>query len=184
MTQPKIILVTGEIESGKTSFCQKLAEIAKDSGYILTGLISPGVFQDGNKIAIDLLDLNSGDRRRLAELRNENDTGLDTNRWSFVPGTLQWGNRILEKVPPCDFLMIDEIGPLEFNRAQGLVAAFDLIDRGDFQAALLVVRPTLVHQASRRWKISRILDLSGSGPFPRSIDDFLNSLGIKSEAER
>ena len=182
MIQPKIIVVTGEIESGKTSFCFKFAEIAKDSGYKLTGLISPGVFQNEKKVAIDLLDLETGDRRRLAELRDGDETGLSTERWSFRPETIQWGNKILEKASPIDFLIIDEIGPLEFNRAQGLVAALDLIDRGDFQAALLVIRPTLVHQASRRWEVNRLLDLSGSGPFPRTIEEFLRSLDIQSGA--
>ena len=182
MNNPKIIVVTGEIESGKTSFCLKLADLSIGSGYKLTGLVSPGVFRDGKKVAIDFLDLVSKERRRLAVLRDIGDTGLMTNRWTIDSETVHWGNSVLDKSPPTDLLMIDELGPLEFNRAQGLVSGFDLIDRGNYQAALLVIRPSLVQQASRRWEINRVLDLSGSGPFPRSIEDFLKSFDIQPEA--
>jgi hypothetical protein len=61
--------------------------------------------------------------------------------------------------------------------------ALDLIDRGEYQTALIVVRPALVHQAYRRWEIDRLLDLSGSGPFPRSIDDFLGSLELQKSSK-
>jgi nucleoside-triphosphatase THEP1 len=182
MKDPKIIVVTGEIGSGKTSLCLNLIDLAIELGYSLSGLVSPGVFQDGKKVAIDLLDLVSRDQRRLAVLREDDETGLITHRWSFDPETILWGNSVLEESPPSDLLVIDELGPLEFNRTKGLIASFDLIDQGAFQAALLVIRPSLVQHASRRWEIRRLLDLSGSGPFPKSIENFLKSFDIQPEA--
>jgi nucleoside-triphosphatase THEP1 len=179
MNPSNIVLITGEIESGKTSFCQKLADTAQTGGYSLSGLLSPGIFEDGKKTAIDLLDLESGERQRLAVLKSVGEKGISTTRWSFDPETIKWGNRILQSAAPSDLLIIDELGPLEFSRAQGLIEAFDLIKKGDYQVGIIVIRPALVHQAYRRWKINRILDLSGSGPFPRSVEDFLKSLEIK-----
>jgi nucleoside-triphosphatase THEP1 len=179
MNSAKIVVITGEIESGKTSFCLKVAELAKESGYGLTGVVSPGVFHKKKKIAIDLMNITTGERRRLAELRGESDSGLDTKRWSFESETVLWGNEILRTATASDLLIIDELGPLEFTRSQGLMMAFDSIKRGDYQTALLVIRPSLVHQAYRRWDIDRLLDLSGSGPFPRSVEDFLESLDFQ-----
>ena len=162
MTNPKIILLTGEIESGKTNLCLEIAELARESGIKVAGLVSPAVFDCGAKTAIDVQDLLTGERHRLAELRDVAETKLETKRWSFFPEIVSWGNQVLQRAIPCDLLIIDELGPLEFNRAQGWFEAFKVIETGKFQVAFLVIRPSLVQQASSRWDITRVIDLPGS----------------------
>ena len=179
MTKPHIIILTGDLESGKTSLCLEVADHAKQSGIKIMGLVSPAVFEGGSKIAIDIQDLNSGEKRRLAELRDRAETDLETKRWSFFSEAVNWGNQVLKKAYPCDLLIIDELGPLEFDRAQGWVEAFDLLDRGEFQAALLVIRPSLVQQASRRWDIARVIDLSGPDPLAPSGQELFASMNIQ-----
>ena len=85
----------------------------------VAGLISPGVFRGGEKITIDALGLKSGNKKRLAELNRAQNTGLDTQRWSFFPKAIACGNQILQETLPCDLLIVDELGPLEFRRAEG-----------------------------------------------------------------
>ena len=137
------------------------------------------MFEDGFKIAIDVQDVLTGERRRLAELREQIETDLETKRWSFHSEVVSWGNNVLSKALPTEILIIDELGPLEFNRAQGWVKAIDAIDSGEFQTALLVIRPSLVQQASRRWKITRIIDLSGAGLQSASNRELLESFNIQ-----
>lgn len=182
MKKPQVVVITGEIESGKTSLCRELDRLARLDGIKSAGLISPAVFEAGSKTAIDVQDLTSGERRRLADLRERISTGLETRRWSFHPDAVAWGNQILQRACPCDLLIIDELGPLEFNRAEGWISALEIVDQGQFQTALLVIRPDLVGAASRRWQVTRILDLSGSGPFPKSPEDFLASLDLGASA--
>lgn len=179
MNEPQIIIITGELESGKTSFCLDIAGIAKSSGIKITGLVSPAVFEDGIKTAIDVQDLETGERRRLAELKEQVETDLETKRWSFFSEAVSWGNYLLQNALPTEMLIIDELGPLEFNRAQGWVYAIDAIDSGKFQIALLVIRPSLVQQASRRWKITRIIDLSGQDPIPSSRRELWESFNFQ-----
>ncbi len=179
MNKPQIIVITGDLEIGKTSLCLDIAGLAQESGIKVTGLVSPGVFEDGYKKAIDVQDVLTGERRRLAELKEQVETDLETKRWSFYPEAVSWGNNVLQKALPTEILIIDELGPLEFNRAQGWVEAFDAIDSGEFQTALLVFRPSLVQQASRRWRITRIIDLSGTGPLPISHRELLESFNIQ-----
>ena len=179
MNESQIIIITGELESGKTSLCLDIADLAKESGIKITGLVSPGVFVGGFKKAIDVQDLATGERRRLAGLREQVETDLETKRWSFFSEAVSWGNRLLQNALPTDMLIIDELGPLEFNRAQGWVKAFDAIDNGEFQTALLVIRPSLIQQASRRWKITRIIDLSGTGPLLPSRRELWESFNIQ-----
>ena len=165
--------MTGEIQSGKTSLCLEIVEHARLRGYRLEGLISPGVFQDGQKIAIDLEDIKTGERRRLAERIEERPTELQTRRWAFIPEIAAWGNQVLERVQPCDLLLIDELGPLEFHRDQGWTAGFKAVARGDYQAALLVIRPSLLEDALNRWDDASVIDLDLPSKSFRSAETLL-----------
>ena len=87
-------------------------------------------------------DLNTGDAPQM---------GLHTRRWRFSTDALEWCNKILKAAVPCDLLVIDELGPLEFERGEGLLAAFEAVDSRQFETCLVVVRPSLVEKARRRW---------------------------------
>ncbi len=50
----------------------------------------------------------------------------------FDPAVLAWGNQVLRDSIPTDLLIVDEIGPLEFNQAIGWVSAFDVLARSLF----------------------------------------------------
>jgi nucleoside-triphosphatase THEP1 len=153
----EIYLLSGEIQSGKTSLCLEVIEHARREEYRLGGVVSPAVFNDGEKIAIDLLDIRSEEQRRLADLLGERDSPIATQRWAFKPGTVDWGNQILKDAVPCDLLVIDELGPLEFFREEGWVQGFETIASGSFQSALLVIRPSLLEQAFERWDVERVI---------------------------
>ena len=96
----RIHLLTGEIQSGKTSLCLEVIEIARKAGIRLGGVISPGVFVSGEKIAIDLLEIRSGERRRLADGPGGRSSGISTKRWAFLPDTVIWGNQVLKTAVP------------------------------------------------------------------------------------
>ena len=154
-----IHLLTGEIQSGKTSLCLEVMEIARKAGVRLGGVISPGVFVSGEKTAIDLLDIRSGERRRLADGPGGRSSELSTKRWAFLPDTVTWGNQVLKKAVPCELLLIDELGPLEFHHGEGLVTGFSTVGAGDYWAGLLVIRPSLLDEALSRWNVGRIINL-------------------------
>jgi nucleoside-triphosphatase THEP1 len=54
---------------------------------------------------------------------------------------LEWGNLRLTQSVKTDLLMIDELGPLEFERQMGWTASFDLLKSGQFGIAMVVIRP-------------------------------------------
>ena len=155
----EIILLTGELQSGKTNLCLDIYQLAQEARIRVGGVISPAVFEGDKKTAIDVLDLISGTRKRLAELRTSHQADLETQRWSFDSEVVDWGNKMLEEAVPCDLLMIDELGPLEFQRGEGWMNGFAVIESGDYSTALIVVRPSLIDEAARLWQVSRIIDL-------------------------
>jgi nucleoside-triphosphatase THEP1 len=147
----KLILVTGPSGTGKTRWCQALVERAKARGISAVGLVSPGVFEGANKIGIDLVDIKSGSRKLLAVPRGESIMGQTTAFWQFEDETINWGNLILEQLGSCQFLILDELGPLEFNRGAGLTNAIPLITARRYHLACVVVRPSLLDDALVLW---------------------------------
>ncbi len=154
-----IFLITGDIQSGKTSLCLDVIEAAREKGVRLGGVISPADFLAGEKMAIDLQDVRSGDRVRLAELLGDKESQISTKRWAFVPEAVEWGNQILKDAIPCDLLVIDELGPLEFDRGEGWINGFESIASGEYKAALVVIRPSLLEKALDRWEVDRVINL-------------------------
>ena len=179
MKPGEIIILTGKLQSGKTSFCLDLAQNAKEMGFNLAGVLSPGIFHQDQKTGIDVVNLRSWERRRLAVLRGIGQTGLKTRRWSFYPEIVDWGNQVLKNAVPCDLLIVDELGPLEFERGEGWIAGLSAVDSGEYQAALVVIRPSLLKMANKRWKVSRVQDLDDTQNASFSSEDLLASLIVE-----
>jgi nucleoside-triphosphatase THEP1 len=174
----EIILITGGVQAGKTTLCLGLYRFAREKGLQVGGVVSPAVFDGGSKTAIHVLDLKSGDQKLLAELKSNQRSDLETQRWSFSPEAVAWGNqRLLESVP-CDLLIVDELGPLEFEREEGWVNAFTVIDSGFYSRAVIVIRPSLISQASQRWHAVRVIDLSDSEADPLADEGLFESLAL------
>jgi len=156
----KRFIVTGMQGSGKTTFCQVLIHQAKKAGWRIGGVLSPPVFEGDEKVGIDIVDLSTNQRKRLAKLREEGGEGPQTIRWTFNEDALTWGNAVLGSVSSCDLLIVDELGPLEFERAEGWLNGFSAVDTGEYKFAVIVVRPQLVEQALEKWPEARVVEIS------------------------
>jgi nucleoside-triphosphatase THEP1 len=140
----KIVLLTGERETGKTHLCQRVMEEAQRRGFSCAGVLSRALFEGQQKTGISLVDVASGEERLLATA-DDFPHGVRWGRYRFVPSSLAWGGDLLAKAAPCDLLVVDELGPLELELGQGLVKALDVLVRGGFSLALVVVRPALLN---------------------------------------
>ena len=150
-TTPQLIIVTGISGVGKTTWCKRLVKIAEANGYTIEGILSPGIFDESKKIGIEVLDLGTGEGKQLAKLREGGRSEISTPRWVFDPQTLKWANQRLENGSESDLLIIDELGPLEFLRNEGLIAGMKRLDRKEFKVACVVVRSSLLQKAIERW---------------------------------
>lgn len=157
--KPGLTLVTGPRNAGKTRWCMELAGRARAHGMDLRGLVSPAVMENGEKAGYDLLDLGSGERRRLAYRRGEAKGDLVTANWLMVVDTLFWGNEILKSIRNCDIFILDEIGPFEINEGTGLTAGLEFVDAHREIPCFVAVRPSLLEAARTRWQWAGILEL-------------------------
>lgn len=170
--EPALLLLVGGSGAGKTTWCRNLVRIAQSRGLRVGGLLSPAVFQGDHKTAIDLLDIQSGERRLLAIRRQfaarrplqeaaaapENGRPA-TGEWLFHPQVLTWGKNLLARTGPLDLFVFDEAGPLEYERGQGLVSGLERLDARRDRLAVATVRPGLYPQAAERWPWARRVEL-------------------------
>lgn len=161
---PELALVTGESGAGKTTWCLELARQARRLNLAAVGLISPAVFQDGVKVGIDLLEVKTGEKRRLATKKGSPASSLApetvTLAWNFDPAGLAWGNAILAGLAPAELLILDELGPLEILDDRGLTAGLRLVDERQYRLACVVIRPRLLPAALERWPWGEALEIS------------------------
>ena len=158
---PQRVIVTGGRGSGKSLWCARLVERARRRGWRVAGVLSPAAMAGDHKVGIDLVDVTTGDGRRLADLRRGAGEGATTERWRFSDAALAWGNGVLHRAgeDKVDLFVIDEIGPLELNRGAGLRAALALVDGLACGVACIVVRPSLLAAALQRWPSALVLDV-------------------------
>lgn len=154
MTSNRIYLITGDSNSGKTSFCSNFLRMLPKSAHQkwrIRGILSPPLIHQDEKQGILAIDLDSGESRRLAVLNTGAPGKVQTSRWQFDVDTLQWCNQVLANSVPCDLLIVDELGPLEFQRKSGFMEGIHAVDSGNFLLGLIVVRSSLLEIALDRW---------------------------------
>ena len=148
----RLWIISGARGAGKTSLCARLVEMARQAGWDRAGLLSPAVFEGGVKTGIAVTDLRGGETRTLARLTQPGETAaVRTVQWAFDEQVLAWGDRVLAQSTPCDLLVVDELGPLEFQRGQGWLAGLAAVDSRAYRLGLLVLRPELLETAAIRW---------------------------------
>ena len=177
---PARVIVTGEIGHGKTQACGAAAAWLREMGWQVAGVLSPGVWAEGQKVAIDALDLRSGEARRLAERAGVGYEAADpaTHGWRFYAETIAWCNSLLANAIDCDLLVVDELGPLEFESGEGLTQGMRAVDGGRFRLGLVAVRPRLVQAAQARWPGAEVLNVHGPTEIPARVEQVLEYAGM------
>lgn len=168
-----IFLVTGERGAGKTTWLKQLVAAARQVGYPVNGLLSPGAFENGNKIAINLVNLATDETRFMCtpvephlsagrgRIRRLDTGKLVLGGWEMQEDVLQWGNELLyeailsqhtAKSETPAILIIDELGPLELNYGLGFTNAIQLGDLLNLHAGIPEHFPTQEDQRLNQTK--------------------------------
>ncbi len=141
----QIVMVTGSINAGKTTFCQYAVHTARKTGIRVAGLLSRGVWSQGQKVGVTIENLSTGVRWPFAHSQ-QTFPGPSFGRFSFSQQTIDQANNYLNDLRTIiiDLLIIDEIGPLECTQGEGLQAVWPLLAGGQYRTAIITVRPRLI----------------------------------------
>lgn len=153
-----LLILTGQIRTGKTTWLRARVGALEAAGVACYGVTAPGVWDDrGRKVAIDNELLPGQGRVRLARAADPAETG--GMAWDFDAAALARvnahlaglrGDRPHESGPAGDtlredsphedasparsarpgLLVVDELGPLELRRGAGLTEALALLAEG------------------------------------------------------
>lgn len=155
--EPLLFLITGSRGAGKTTLCERLVGAARAEGWQVAGLLSLPVFDGATRSAIRAVDLRSSLTRTLAVRSDAPSAGV--KHWKFDNGALLWGDQVLAASTPCDLLVVDELGPLEFERGVGWQAGLAAVDGRAYAIALVVVRAELLADALARWPGANLVEV-------------------------
>ncbi|MCJ7736825.1 MAG: hypothetical protein MUQ10_05850 [Anaerolineae bacterium] len=130
---------------GKARSATRCAALHRHRGYTCTGIIT----LRSPTGQLDVRDVRSGEQRQLTTSITTAQS-LVQGRFTFDAQTISWGNQVLAAAVPCDLLMVDELGPIEFVRGQGWMTAFDVLAHRDYAVALVVIRAELLARAQEK----------------------------------
>lgn len=163
-----LTLLCGPSGAGKTTYCSDAVRRARGSGLAVGGILSVSEPPDGERVRIVAVDLSTGEQRTLAEMGGSAAfDGPVSGRWQFSGCTIEWASDVLQHATPCDLLVVDELGPLELRRGEGLAVALDVIDNGAYGDSLVTVRPSALPILQSRWPHATVAHLErGKSPEP------------------
>ena len=180
-----LYVMTGPIQTGKTTWTGKMIAAAQARGLRITGVRSPAVFEGGTKTGITSELLPSGEQFPLATWRTDFE-GLDREAlkdpgakpklgWKFSDAAMA---RINQHLLECradlgDLFIVDEFGFLEFYRNEGYTEGLKIMDEALPKNAYLILRPDLLEPARQRWGSFTTLHTDAS------IDEFLDGLALR-----
>ncbi len=155
--------ITGEKGSGKSTFTHALCSRIEEFGLSTGGIIQIPPLPDQNQEERFLSDQSTGEIRLL--LTTEEIQGWPRRgRFSINEATFEWAReRLLAQAEKCEFLVIDEIGPLELEGGGYHEALVELRKRGDsIPIILAIMRRELVEKVLERYPLecTQILDVS------------------------
>jgi nucleoside-triphosphatase THEP1 len=173
LLRPQVIIITGEIHQGKTTFAQKIVADLHEQKIRIAGFFSIGLDENGMRTGFNLIDIESSKQIDLCS-EFKNDKRHKLGKYYFNPDAISFGNKILESNNIVDkqLIVIDEVGHLELN-GKGWGGAMDKITTSSKIPQLWVVRKSLVQRITRRWNIGNayIFDITES-----SIQEVENKL--------
>lgn len=151
---PRIILVTGNTQSGKTSLIEGLIPVLKQRNLKLAGILARGLWESNIRCGFILIDLKCGKSVPLARrVKNE---GRNTVPFEFFSSGIKTGRRALsvESCAGADLIVVDEVGRLEIAGMGWAPFLTPLLQLKD-AVHIWVVRTGLVDDVCRIWNLDQ-----------------------------
>jgi len=112
--QPQVFIVSGDIESGKTTLLTKLASKLKSENITVGGIYSQRIIEKGITSGYNFVSIDTGEKCQYLKLRTEGGNE-EIGRWEIIPGSFRKGKEMLSEQLLKDkkVIIIDETGKLE-----------------------------------------------------------------------
>jgi iron complex transport system ATP-binding protein len=154
------IIITGGIQSGKSTMAAELLAFLKEKKIAAAGILAPGLWRNNQRRGFDLIDLKNGKKYRLARRRTDlNET--DLTPFEFFPEGMKAGTRALTRVNcrKASVIMVDEVGRLELSNSGWAGSLKSLLTLTD-ALHIWIVREKLVAEVCEKWRLQSVKTLN------------------------
>lgn len=142
MLTSRVILLTGERQTGKTTVLSEVVERLRSAGAKVSGLLT----RRTGPHDLVVTELRTGASYPLtAPFQDSADSA--TRNFTMDEVAFARSSNALVTAFPTQVFVLDEIGPLELRHRRGWVQVLDLLRRETYVLAIVVVRPELLGEA-------------------------------------
>lgn len=150
----KIFIISGKIDSGKTTFLKNLITNLQEKHIKVGGIYSQKIMQNGERIGYDIVDIETN-KQELFLRKNQGETNFERiGPFNIFPNAFSLGINSLkpENNTENKLVVIDEIGKLEFSNKAWAESLVDLLK---FQKnhLLLVVRDEFKEKIIKKFSL-------------------------------
>ena len=139
---PNNFLITGRPGSGKTFVIEQVMSILRERGFRAGGLYCPEIREGGVRVGFKIIDIMTGEERILAHVRQREGPQVSKYRVNVANVDELSKAAIGRALREADFVVIDEIAPMEMY-SEGFKRS--VLDALDSPKPLLAV----IHQRTR-----------------------------------
>jgi nucleoside-triphosphatase THEP1 len=111
---PSLIVIVGDAGAGKTPWIEQLIELLQNKRVIIDGIISKKSQESDDKWYHDLIRISTNEKYQLTTM-DIIDTDIKIGKFNLFEDTINWGNNQLTSMKNSDWIIIDEVGLLEFD---------------------------------------------------------------------
>ncbi len=146
-----VIIIIGEIGSGKTSLIRKIVDRLKEESIYAGGIIAPAVFTDGIKTGYSIVDIATGKNMPLSQT-NEIDGLARVGKYFFFREGIDFGLAALstERIRDKQIVLIDEIGAWELQ-GQGWAKSLNELIINYNIPLIITVRKSFLELVIENW---------------------------------
>ncbi len=139
----KLIVISGNAGSGKTTWIEEFIQLANSSGIKLDGLYSKKIIESNGLWHHNLIRVATNDERRLNTMESL-ETTIKVGKFFFYEKSLTWGNdQIKASCEKANWIIIDEIGLLEFDGG-GFLPGLKQIEARNNINIIITIRASLL----------------------------------------
>jgi nucleoside-triphosphatase THEP1 len=165
--RPKVVIITGDKHSGKTTFVKEMIAHLVNSGVQCTGFFAEGLWQDdGKRASFNLVTL---PQNIVIPLSNRENTSWEQHGlFRYNPEALAVGKQLLENATRDSIIFIDEIGKQELD---GLIwaDAFENVLHRNTNTIVITVRKSFLEDVVDKWHLNHALVVDATTDCPEEI---------------
>ncbi|MDD2564446.1 MAG: nucleoside-triphosphatase, partial [Salinivirgaceae bacterium] len=164
--RPKIFIISGNINEGKTTFVKALIERFKKSETPIFGLYSEKQICNNSLEGYDIVSIPENVTAPFLRIKQTSES-LNYGRFSIINDGLEYGREILRKAGTgsANIIIVDEIGKMEIENIGWAKEMENLINEQD-KHLILTIRAKFVDAIIEKWKITNhtIFELHNTEP--------------------